>query len=263
MSTHLTVRQLGQVAAEHHATLASLPATLRLIESGVPDIALVGSGKAAIDEALALSPKAIVIADPTAIDAAVSQKLLQASCLVIPAMTLGANLSQINREETPEKIGLIHSRYTSQGDMKAAIFEHLVGLANVVNGLTDLTLLSVVSNGYVASAKNADGVEVTWSGLAGVASAYYELDMVGLSDRLDVRIDLDGSARPLMIRRANASGSIQPIGSYESGRRRFWRGVADSLRTGAPVMQWKDIVNLHALAESFVHQASPPNRASA
>ncbi|MCW5719833.1 MAG: hypothetical protein KIS86_01695, partial [Devosia sp.] len=142
MSAHLTVRQFGQVAADHHATLASLPATLRLIENGLPDIALVGPDKAALDEALALSPKAIVIADPTAIDATVSQQLLQPSCLVIPAMTLGANLGQIDKKTIPEKIGLIHSRHTSQGDMKATIFEHLVGLTSVVDGLTDLTLLS-------------------------------------------------------------------------------------------------------------------------
>lgn len=263
MSNHLTVRQLGQVAAEHHATLASLPATLRLIENGLPDIALVGSNKAAMDEALALSPKAIVIANPTAIDATVSQQLLQASCLIIPALTLGANLSQIKRQVIPEKIGLIHSRLTSQGDTKAAIFEHLVGLANVVDGLTDLTLLSLVSAGYVASAKNDDGVEITWSGLAGAASAHYELDMVGLSDRLEVRVDLDGSARPIMIRRADAGGCIQPIGSYETGLRRFWRSVAHGLRTSAPTMQWKDVANLHALAENFVQHASPPNRASA
>lgn len=263
MSNQLTVRQFGQVAAEHHATLASLPAALRLIETGLPDIALVGSGDAAMDEALALLPEAIVIANPATVDATASQQLLQASSLIVPVLTLGANLGQIKREAIPESMGFMHSRLTSQSDTKAAIFEHLVALANVVDGLTDLTLLSLLSAGYVGTAKNRNGVEVAWSGLAGAASARYELDMVGLSARLEVSVDLDRSARPIMIRRADADGSFQPTGSYETGLRRFWRSVVHSLRSGTPTLQWKDVADLHALAENFVQHPTLSNPAPA
>lgn len=251
MSTHITVRPFGQIAPEHRASLASLPATLRLIETGTPDIALSAPDEPSIAEALSLSAKAVVIADPAAVDPAGLRRLEAAAPLIIPVLTLAASLRQVGADGMPAKAGLIHSRLGWQGDMKSAILEHLAGLATVVDALTDLKLLSRGAAGYVGSAKTTEGVDIAWSGSAKAIAARYELDAVGLADRLEVRAELDGSARPLLIRRNHAGGTNEPIASYETGLRRFWRDVASALGTGKPVMTWKDVTALHALADTM------------
>jgi hypothetical protein len=263
MSTYLTVRQFGNVGPEHRATLASLPGILRLTDAAAPDIALTASDEASLKEALSVSPKAIVVAEPATLDDAGWKRLTDASSMVFPALTLAANLRQISAESVPSKPGLIHSRLSWQGGAKAAIVEHLAGLATVVGQLFELQFLSYVSGGYVGSAKTGEGVEVAWSGLAGAPLSFYELDVVGLADRLEVRADLDGSARPLLLRRGHAGGLDQPAGFYETGLRRFWREAADLLRTGEQTTTLQDIADIRAFTRNLDSIAPTSNERAA
>jgi hypothetical protein len=256
MTTFLKVRQFGQISPDHRATFASLPATLRHVETGTPDIALSAPDEASVAESLALSPKAIVIADPAAVGTVCSRQLTEASTLVVPALGLQPSLRQIRADWLPKQTILIHSRLEWQGDTQAAIFEHLAGLANVVGDLVDPRILCSLAGGHVGSASTKEGVEIIWSGLAKAPSSSYCLDISGLTERLEVRADLDGSARSLFIRRSNAGGSFDPTGSFETGLRRFWRDVAGFVRQGEPTTEWKDIAVLHGLAHRLASMAS-------
>lgn len=251
MSSYLTVRQFGSVAPEHRATLASLPAMLRLTETGTPDIALTASDGEAIRDAFAASPKAIVVARPAAITDAEADRLSDAALPIFPVLTLAASLRQIGAGRIPAKPGLVHSRLDWQGDMQEGMLEHFAGLASMVGELADVTLLSHAGKGYVGSAKTLDGTDVAWSGLVDVPAPRYELDVVGLAERLEIRAECDGSARPMMVRRGHADGLDQPIGIYETGLRLFWRGVADALAEGTPATQWRDIAALRDLIGAF------------
>lgn len=256
MSTYLTVLQFGRVAPEHRATLASLPAVLRLIETGTPDIALVGTYPEAIRDALGLAPRAIVVAEPTAISDADAARLLDAKPLVLPVLTLTASLRQVDGGNVLSKAGLVHSRLDWQADTRGSLLEHLAGLTSAVGNLTQVRLLSQNAGGYVGSARTSNGVEVNWSGLAAAPISRYELDIVGLAERLEVRADLDGSARPMTLRRAHAGGLDQPVGVFETGLRLFWRRAVDALTKGEPVTDWQDFVALRETVGTFASLAN-------
>lgn len=256
MSTYLTVRQFGRVGPEHRATLASLPAVLRPIEAGTPDFALVGSEPEAIRDALALAPRAIVVAEPAAVTDADAVRLHGPAPLILPVLTLAESLRQVGGDDVLSKAGLVHSRLDWQADMRGSLLEHLAGLTSVVGNLTEVRLLSRSAGGYVGSARTNTGVEVNWSGLAAAPTSRYELDIIGLAERLDVRADLDGSARPMTVRRAHAGGLDQPIGVYETGLRLFWRRAVDALTKGEPVAEWKDFAALRDTVGTFASLAN-------
>ena len=110
--------------------------------------------------------------------------------------------------------------------------------------------------GYVGSARTSDGVQVNWSGLATAPTSRYELDIVGLAERLEIRAELDGSARPMTVRRGHAGGLDQPLGIYETGLRLFWRRAVDELTKGEPVRDWQDIVTLRKTVGTFASLAN-------
>jgi len=255
MSPYLSVRQFGPVARQHRATIASLPAALRCIDAGAADIVVTTPDLATVEAALAAAGKAIVITDPVAIGDEASRRLAEARVAVFPALLLTPSLGQLDAASSLAGAGLIHSRLNWHGDMTAAIFEHIAGLSSVVGALSEVELRAGAGQGYVGSARATSGGAVLWSGTAGSALPSYELDIVGLGERLEVRADLDGSARPFVLRRAHAGGQEQPVGIYETGLRLFWRGVVDALSGGKVMPHWSDILEYRDLAARLVaHQ---------
>ncbi|MGO7860142.1 hypothetical protein ACC676_00765 [Rhizobium ruizarguesonis] len=107
--------------------------------------------------------------------------------------------------------------------MDAAI-EHLVALEGALGTLSDPQFLET-ERGYVGRARTG-AVEVAWSGRSGADASQYQLDIVGLNDRLEVYADLAKTSKPLLVRTGSAKGFQQPQGVYESHLRLFWRNLA-------------------------------------
>ena len=79
---HIRVFCAPERAEEHLSVLASLPATFRVLETGQPDIALVGPEAASIAAGLASNARALVVLDPWAVDDIAA--LIRSPAAVIP-----------------------------------------------------------------------------------------------------------------------------------------------------------------------------------
>lgn len=258
MTAFLTVRAFGGLDLDHAASIASLPASLRLADGGAADIAVVSSDAVSVAAGIAAAPRALVVTRPTELGADAMAALNAAGVPVFPALVLAPRLRLVDARAHIAKAGLVRSRLGWQGGLRETLLEHLAGLEAVLGALADVSLLDSGDAGHLGTARSQGGITVSWSGLHGAARGEYELDIIGLADRLEVSGELDGSARPLLVRHGSAGGLQQPHGVFETGLRCFWRGVIAELAEGSPKSQWPDFARLHALAEQLA--ASVPQR---
>jgi hypothetical protein len=228
MSARINVRTFCDPVElmNHTAVLASLPATYALNEDGATDIALVGADRAGIAAGRHSNPAAMVIANAARLSLADAELLAKDGIPAFPALRLSSLLSTIRPRSVLNQASLIRSHLTWQGDWTAAVVEHLAGLEAVCGPLADVRLLSTSPSGYAGGTVTKTGVKVLWTGVSGNATSFYELDIIGIGERLEVATTLDRSARPALVRFGSAQGIIQPHGTYEDPLRLFWRSFA-------------------------------------
>lgn len=256
MTGFLTVRAFDRLDHGHSAALASLPASFRLIESGKADIAIAAPDWAAVAAALATSPKALVVTRPALLDDAAIEALDATTIAIFPSLALAARLAAINGSRTQPTAGLVRSRLAWHGNQNETMLEHLAGLEMVLGPLSRASIVATSSNGHIGAARTGSGIAVSWSGQSDAGRPEYELDIVGLADRLEVTGELDGSARPLLVRHGDAAGLYQPHGTFETGYRRFWQAIASDFAGNLVASRWRDFARLHALVRGLAITAS-------
>lgn len=256
MTSFLTVRAFGSLDLDHAATMASLPASLRVVGAGQADIATTTPDLRSITAALAVSPKGLVVTQPALLDDAAIGVLGEAAVPVFPALALAPRLRLLDTGATLAAAGLVRSRLSWRGTIHEVLLEHLAGLEAVLGPISKVRILASSDNGHIGTAQTQGGIVVNWSGRNDTGQSDYELDIIGLSERLEVSGALDGSARPLLVRHGTAGGLQQPHGIFETGLRCFWRAVVSDLTEGRVAPRWPDLSRLHALARELAALSS-------
>lgn len=262
MTLPISVRLGGRHRHDHAVALASLPADLRP-STGDAEIEVVSTDFVAVQAALAGSARALVIDDVAALDERTISLLDRAALPIHPALHLASSLAGTDAASFLEHAGLVRSRLAWGGSLEAALLEHLAGLVTVLGPLTEVRLLDQSRTHYSGSACTDNGVDVLWSGQVKAARASYELDVIGLADRLEIFGSLDGSARPLAIRQGSAQGVLQLPGIFETGLRRFWTTVVAERRGEGRAIAWRDVAPLVALVQRLVTSPSTSERGAA
>lgn len=260
MTTPFSVNLGAAARLDHAIAIASLPADLRR-SGGQADVVVVGPGTNTAS--FAAAGRAVVIDASDLLDSRITALADGTGKPVYPALHLASCLAGQPVLPTLTQAGLVRSRMAWNGPLDVALLEHLAGLTALLGQLHGVRLLAQDGLAYSGSARTETGVDVLWSGEAEAAFPSYELDIVGLGQRLDITATFDGSARPLNVRHGDAQGLLKAHGIYETGMRRFWRSVVSDLRGEGTAIALRDIAPLVDLVRQLVAATAPSARGAA
>lgn len=238
---HIRVFCAPEQAEEHLSILGSLPATFRVIAEGQPHIALVGPDSASIAAGLASSPRALAVIDPWDIDDIDS--LAASPVTIVPVGKLAPLMAELDAGSV-EQIALVRCAFAGRGTLAANIYEQLSALQVLLGPLAGIATLSRQGAAYAGTARIPSGAELLWSGQSEAPQNRFELDVLGIAQRLEVIARPDGTARPAEIQLGDAGGLEQSRGVYESGLRLFWRRLAADLAGGPKTTRLADFADL-------------------
>ncbi|WP_423066111.1 hypothetical protein [Devosia sp. CN2-171] len=239
-----------ETASAQRAILASLPSTFHFVDDGAADIALVTPD--CIELGLTGKPRALVLAAPCLSTEKQIDGLSGATIPTFPILHLAATMTQVLASMSVGSAVLVRSEYLSRSDKTAAWLEQLVASQVLLGTLTDIRLLVEPPHSYSGSARTTSGVPVLWGGQIGAATERFDLDIVGLAERIEVLSHGANTARPAQVTIATADGLQVKRAAYQSGLLLFWRAIAAELSgtmTGIPRLA--DIVPLLLLVQQL------------
>lgn len=240
----LTVRAFGAAisVAPHIATMAGLPASLRLVSEGPCDIALAAPDSASLKAGCRAAARAVVVADPADLSDMDIAFLIGAGLPVFPSLRLAANLQSLGSGLLPTGTRMVRSRLDWSGSARAAAIEHLAGLTTLLGPLDMVQTLTLSAAIHSGTARSQSGIDILWSNRLDGDGLCHELDAIGLDQRLEIVASLGDTAQPAKVTKASQSGLQQPPGIYESSLRLFWRSIVAELSGLATTRRWEDFL---------------------
>lgn len=217
------------VAVPHRVAWATLPIALREVDGGNIDIALIGPDVASLEAAVSAKPRALALAVPAMTSPDQLQRLSSAGLRIYPVLRLAHIVDHAEVRSPSTGSGLVRSRLLSLSDQRSAWLEQLAALEIVLGPLQGITLLSKQDHSYSGSARTRVGLPVIWSGQTGTTVDSFELDVVGVSERIEILCGLGEIARAARVSVSTAAGERVASGIYQNGLRLFWRAIATDL----------------------------------
>ncbi len=214
-------------AKEHLLTLASLPLTFNLGDGNGVDIALVGPDDDSIGRGIAANPKCVVIDCPAAVSRDGLRMLLESGISAFPVLKVAPALKPCRSISALANAVLVRSCLSSTESAKNGRLEHLAALESVLGRLVEVTVLNDSGDAYWGIARTHDtNARVLWNGRSAADRDRFDLDVIGIEERLEVDVAFHPTAKPADIRIGARDGIRQLRGTFESGLRLFWREIA-------------------------------------
>lgn len=225
----LNVRTFCSVVASqrHRLTLATLPLSFNIDHEGPVDIALAGPDEDSIGHAVASQPKVIVLDQPASTAPKSLQKLLATGLTVLPVLEVAPILSPLRSVLPLAEVVLVRSCLSSSAGAQGGRLEHILALQAVLGPLVDITVFKNTGDFYSASARpQSTTARVFWNGQTGADQDRFDLDILSLTQRLEVNVTYSPTAKPAKVCLADRDGSREFRSVYQSGLHLFWRAVA-------------------------------------